>query len=323
MQFSPEELDLLAEQRPHTAARWIEPKHHVQAFAVVDHGGHPALGELRMSEGAEVLEALRLACRLARSHSIRAGLLGLPRAGAAVVVVDDPRLDHGTLHRMLEERLGGAEIRVRSATSAFDPATLLGLAAVSADALTELRARALDACLAPLELAKGARALVLGAGDRGRDAARALRERGLEVAIWDEDPARAEALASAEGIAVRAEPWLDAETELLVPCTTRPRVDEAAAPRIRATVVCGLAPWVVASPAVGRSLEERGITVVPSLLSAAAELVALAELEGLRERAEALALLASTAAELLAEPRGASERAVSLAIARAQAASAS
>lgn len=320
MQFSQAELDLLAEHRPHTATRWLGRGRRVQAFAVVDHGGRPALGEVRMGS-ADELSSLRLACRLARSTSIRAGLLGVPRAGAAVVVVDDPELDRDALGQLLVDRLPSSELRARAGSGMDDLGSLDVLAPVTESALAELRASVLEICSAPLGLPKAAKALVLGADEVGRDAAKALVACGHAVGVWDEDEARARALAEPIGATAHVGSWVDVEVDLLVPCTLA-RVLEARHVELVASRICGLVPWVVDDVKTGRALEERGTWLVPPLLGAAAEVLALAEAEGLLTREAGLARLREAAAEVLATPQGAGSRALSLAIERAQAAGA-
>ncbi|MEX1364892.1 MAG: hypothetical protein AB1Z98_17320 [Nannocystaceae bacterium] len=321
MQFSPEELDLLAAHRPHTATRWIEPTRHVEAFAVIDRGAGPGLGQVRLSAGADGLEALRLACRLARSTSIGAGLLGIGRAGAAVVVVDHPKLDRDTVGPLLAERLPVAGIRAYAGTGLDALAELEALVPVTAATLTELRAAVLDACLPALPLPSAAkrRALVLGAGPIGRDAAQALRARDYAVSLWDEDQDRASTLASELDITVHREPWPDATVELLVPCTPHALIDSATAQRLTATAIFGLVPRVLADKEATAILESRGVPLVPPLLGAAAELIALADAERLLDRHAALELLTTTAQHVLATVPGASARAIALAVARAQA----
>lgn len=324
MQFSPEELDLLAAHRPHTATRWIEPKRHVEAFAVIDRGAGPALGQVRLSAGPDGLEALRLACRLARSTSIGAGLLGIGRAGAAVVVVDHPKLDRETVGPLLTERLPVAGIRAYAGAGLDALAEFEALVPVTAATLTELRAAVLGACLPALTLPSTSkrRALVLGAGPVGRDAAQTLRARGYAVSLWDEDQDRASALTSELDITVHREPWPDAEVELLVPCTSNALIDSAVAQRLAAAAVFGLVPRVLVEKEATAILESRGVPLVPSSLGAAAELIAILDAEGLLDRRAALELLTTTAQHVLATVPGASARALTLAVERAKAASA-
>jgi shikimate dehydrogenase len=63
----------------------------------------------------------------------------------------------------------------------------------------------------------GRRAVVLGAGGTARAAAWALREAGLEVAVWNRSPERARELADALGVAVLERPGT---AQLLVNATT-------------------------------------------------------------------------------------------------------
>lgn len=320
MQFSPEELAVLARHEPNTAQLWSEPAGHVGVFAVLDHGAKPALGEVCLATSVDSAQALEQACRLARSASIRAGLLGLDRAGAAVVVVPDPELDLQVALELLSQRLSASPLRV------VIGAGLRELAERSSphishdpEGLARLRAGVLEACTQPLlSLDAQCSALVLGCGPRGRDLAAALRHRGVELCVWDPDRALAQHVAEAVGARVLDTPWVDAAVDLLVPCTPEPLIDEIAAERLAASVVCGGAPRVFAAPQARATLEARGRRFVPEILCATAEPIALAVAEGLLDRDEALARVEQTAREVLDHPLGAQDRVVTLAVTRSK-----
>lgn len=320
MQLSPEDLEVLARHRPRLAHRWNEPRGSVGVYSVIDHGVAPAFGEVCMASSADPAEALEQACRLARSASIRAGLLGVARAGAAVVVVPDPALERETCLQLLHDRLAASPLRVLAGAGLHDVSDRLGPAVHhDPEGLARLRARVLEACLAPvLPRLAGATALVLGAGPRGRDLAAALQQRGAAVSLWDTDPAAARAVAEPLGLPVHEGGWVEAEVDVLLPCTPEPMIDRAEAEAVAARVICGGAPRVLASAEARGVLEAREHWCVTELLAASAELVALVVAEGLLDEPTLLERVEETARELLTTPRDAHERAVTLAVARSK-----
>lgn len=324
MELSPEELDVLARFEPHVANRWSDASGQVTVYAVLDHGAAPALGEVCMATRTDPAAALEQACRLARSASIRVGLLGVSRGGAAVVVVPGPALDPEAGRQLLHERLTTAPLRVVAGAGLYEQAARLGPAVLDdREGLARLRGRVLEACLGPVLPALAERsAVVLGCDVRGRDLAAALGRLGLSVALWDRDPTLARAVAEPLGARVLDTPWLEAEVGLLVPCEAEPVIDRAAAERLAASVVCGGAPRVFDGPEARAVLEARERRFVPELLAALAEPLALAVAAGLLDEDEAVARIEDTAREVLATPRGAHERAVTLAVARSKAAGA-
>jgi leucine dehydrogenase len=322
VQLSPEELDVLARYEPHVANRWSEPSGHVSVYAVLDHGGEPALGEVCVAGSSEPAAALEQACRLARSASIRLGLLGVARGGAAVVVVPDPALDWEACVELLRERLGASPLRVVAGAGLQDCGERLGPAVLhDPEGLARLRGRVLEACLGPVLPGLAERSsVVLGCEARGRDLAAALGRMGVSVAVWDADLALARAVAESLGARVLDTPWIEAEVDLLVPCGAEPVIDRDVAERLAASVVCGGAPRVLTGPEARTVLEARERQFVPEVLAALAEPLALAVGAGLLEEDEAVGEIEHTAREVLATPRGAHERAVTLAVARSKAA---
>lgn len=322
MQLSPEELDVLARHEPHLANRWSDSSGHLIVYAVLDHGAEPALGEVCMAASTDAATALEQACRLARSASIRAGLLGVARGGSAVVVVPDPALDPEACSRLLHDRLTAAPLRVVAGPGLHEHAERLGPAVLHDPAgLARLRGRVLEACLGPVLPGIAERsAVVLGCDPRGRDLAAALGRLGFSVALWDRDAALARAVAEPLGARVLTTPWIEAEVDLLVPCGSEPVIDRAAAEHLAASVVCGGAPRVFTGPEARTVLEARERRFVPEPLAALAEPLALAVATGLLVEDEAVAQVEHTAREVLAAPRGAHERAITLAVARSKAA---
>ena len=204
----------------------------------------------------------------------------------------------------LPEALGGFEGRLP-----VDPSTQTRLR-------TAVLSRCLDA-LAPHAL-QLPRALVLGAGTRGRDAVQALLARGLEVSVWDPSPERARALADEIAVPLQAQPWTDSAAELLVPCLPDAIIDEARASALRATVVCGPSPRVLASAEAGERLRDRGVWVVPPALAATAEPLGPPHAEGLLAIETSLEQISQTARLVLETREGAQQRAVNLAIERSK-----
>lgn len=322
MQLSPEELDVLARFEPHVANRWSDPSGHVSVYAVLDHGAEPALGEVCMATSTDPATALEQACRLARSASIRLGLLGVARGGAAVVVVPDPALDREACSQLLRERLAATPLRVVVGPGLHDSSERLGSAVLhDPEGLARLRSRVLEACLGPvLPGLAGRSAVVLGCDARGRDLAAALGRLGVSVALWDADPGMARAVAESVSARVLGTPWIEAEVDLLVPCGSEAVINRDVAEHLAASVVCGGAPRVFTGPEARIVLEGRERRFVPEVLAGLAEPLALAVAADLLDEDEAVMQIEHTAREVLAAPRGAHERAVTLAVARSKAA---
>ncbi|MCX4247701.1 hypothetical protein [Paraliomyxa miuraensis] len=322
MHLSPEERAVIDRHRPRLGHRWNIDRGRGLIYAVIDHGDEPALGEVLLSNHADSEQALDQACRLARSFSIRAGLLGLASGGAAAVVVADPALDREGCVRLLHERLPSTPVRMLAGAGLHDAAERLGTPVVhDPELLARVRARVLEACLRPvLPQLEGRSAVVLGAEARGRDLAAALHGRGVEVSLWDPSPDLARTTAEALGLRVLDGEWADAEVDVLVPCGEEAVIDAAVAQRLGARVVCGGAPRVFASTDARTTLLERGRWCVPEILAATAEPVALAVATGSLDQTDALAQLDQTATEVLTEPHGAHDRAITLAVQRSKAA---
>jgi len=294
-------------------------------LAVIDQGGEPALGIVRMSIDADEVAALELACRLARAASIRNGLLGIPRAGAAIVVVDEPKLVQTTLAELLRRKIPKAALRVLAELELpAEFAPLPNLVRPDPGILDRIRSRVLEACVRTVLPSSGAeqtqRAIVLGANPIGREAAAALIQQGFQVSLWDPEPDHAATIATAVGASALEGSWTEAKVDLLVPCTTSPIIDEAVAKDLAASVICGLTPRVMIDSKANAILEGRGRWVVPPMLAASAESIVLADAEGLLDTESAIELVTQTAREVLTQPEGVAKRTLELAIGRSKAA---
>jgi len=319
--FSPEELEILSRTKPSAAHRWLAQSGQVAVFAVIDHGAAPTIGEVRIGPSADRSQTLELACRLARSASIRAGLLGLSNGGMATVAVTHPDFESAAHEALLRDRLGEASVRALAGPGLEGAASRLGEHILDDDdGLEKLRGDVLEACLGPLLSAGTSRAVVLGCGPSGRAAATRLRAVGARVQVWDPDPPRTVALAESLGIDVLEGPWVEADVDLLVPCGPEPVLDDQSASRLVARNVCGLSPWVFTNATAREALEARDRRFVPELLASTAPLIAIAVAEGWLGRDAAVSLIAQTASEVLAQPRGAQARATAVAIERSKAA---
>ena len=151
MHFSPDELEILSRTKPKTAHRWLAQSGQVGVFAVVDHGATPAIGEVRIGPSTDRTQTLELACRLARSASIRAGVLGLPNGGMATVTVAHPQFDRTAHEALLRDRLGETSVRAIAGPGLEGTASRLGDHVLEEDeGLATLRGDVLEACLQPL-----------------------------------------------------------------------------------------------------------------------------------------------------------------------------
>ena len=320
MEFSPEEIEVLVEHKPASATRWVEPEGKVAVFCVLDHGSKPALGHLWVGGSDDSAVVLAEACRIARSGRIRCALLGLANAGAGVVVVPDPSLDRDVLHELVRRRFAESSIFVVAGEGCEDVSALGEGALQDTAELGRIRGEVLARCLEPLCEIGDSTALVLGCDGPGRDAAKALGQRGADVRVWDEDSSRAQALASELGAAAVTGEWTDVSVDVVVPCGGSTLIDERVAEQLDAKIVCGLAPRIFGSRAARAALADRGRWAVPEIMAAGGDLLALAASKQALNLDQALAMVSDTAAEVLASPADTHDRAISLAIARSKAA---
>ncbi len=316
MEFSEAELAVLDQRRPHTCARWLGPEDNLQTFAVVDHGGRPSFGRAWVSAHVDTVQVLAQACSHARAGSMIAGLLGISRAGAAIVTVAHEALGHEALVQMLGRRLADGQI-VAVAGPGLEAESDLPLHGTpSPEVLARARGEVLRTWRSCLPA--HARAIVVGVDGIGRQAATDLIADGVEVVVWDRDRSRARDAAQALGIPAVEGPWQEVDADLLVGAAVDPFVDEADADRLRARAVISVTPYATVNTATRERLAARDVVVVPEPFGATGDSLALAITEGTLGWTDAIERLRDDAGTVLENPATARGRAIELAIARSR-----
>ncbi len=314
----------------------------LRAFlAIHDTSGGPAFGGIRAWTYQREDEALRDCLRLARAMTLKCVLAGLDAGGAKLVILDRPDLDRERAYRHVGdeiERLGGRfyagpdvgtgprelawlaqHTRYVTHPGAEGPgqlpeSTCQGVLSGMAAALRQLDGQ---------ERWSERAVVIQGLGEVGSRIARALVSRGARVLAAEADPERAERLCAEIGlerldVAQELEPGCD----VFAPCALGGILHDLSIVRLQCRVVAGAANNVLASPAHGRRLFERGILYVPDLVINSGALIrgARFHLHGVREEVEDIgARIGDTTAQLLSVEAENREPPVELALREAEA----
>jgi len=248
----------------------------------------PACGGIRLWLYASEEAALRDALRLSRAMTYKAVTAELPSGGGKAVVM----LHAGLRRREAFESLGEIvdSLRGKFLTGPDVGVTEDDLAAAASKSryvihettpgvgdLSHYTAlgvwHGLRACLEFAGMSK-ARVAVQGVGSVGIALARILREQGMELAVADIKPARAEEAAGELGAEVIApEEILSAPCDVLAPCALGEVVTAETAEKIQARIVCGSANNILADDEAGDALAQRGILFAPDYLVNAGALI--------------------------------------------------
>ncbi|MEM7608552.1 MAG: Glu/Leu/Phe/Val dehydrogenase dimerization domain-containing protein [Myxococcota bacterium] len=292
----------------------------LRAFLVVDSTRlGPAAGGIRTATYADEADALADARRLAAAMTLKCALAGLDAGGAKTVVIADALVDRAAAFASLGafvQELGGlyrcagdygttdADLSAVASTCEYVHQGAVLAESVAQGALACLRA----ASRFVGREVEGLRVAVQGCGAIGTAYARALVAAGCDVRVCDIDRGRAEALAQTHPsmIAIEPEDFLTSEVDVLAPCARGGVLDDAAARRVRASIVCGAANNVCAGGGAG-VLHARGIVHVPDVLASAGAVVdgIGRTVMGLADRTPLIEGLGDTASQLLERARSA------------------
>jgi len=297
----------------------------------------PALGGIRLWKYATEGDALADALRLARAMTLKNALAELPAGGGKTVLLDRPDLRReeafealGCLIESLGGRyLSGPDVGVGAADLESVGRRTRHVALESAAGLgdiSEMTAigvwHGLRACLDFAGLRR-ARVAIQGVGNVGRWLGRILHREGMELVVADVDPERARDAAAELGARIVApDEILTVEADVVAPCALGGVIDRDVAGRLQASVVCGSANNVLASPEVADDLARRGILYAPDYLVNAGGVIRGAEYY-LLGRADSLPSLARIYDRMknvlsLASDRGVSTAVVAVELARSR-----
>ena len=260
----------------------------------------PALGGIRFWRYDCEDDALLDALRLSEAMTLKAAAAGLHQGGGkAVVLVDDPDLPRSpaflhALGRSIHD-LGGrylaaedvgattrdmdliAEVTpwvtgidpARGGSGDPSPMTAVGVVAAMRAALAFLDGGSTLA---------GRRIAVQGAGHVGAHLVARLAEAGASVVVADVNPARARAIADANGVeVVHADEIIAEECDVLAPCALGSVVTCETVTRLRCRAICGAANNQLGGDAVEDLLVEHGIVSVPDFVANAGGIINIAE----------------------------------------------
>lgn len=260
----------------------------------------PAGGGTRAMTYPDLTAAVTDATRLAEAMSLKVAIAELPMGGSkSVIALPRPRaeLDPATWQRILSlhaENLmafngnvvtgpdigtGEADMDflqaagaiasggsvAKGGTGSSAPATARGVYAA-------LRRTAAEAGLGGLA---GARIAVQGLGAVGMDLARRAAADGARLVVTDVDAARVAAAREFGADGVAPQEILGVESDIFAPCATGAVIDTEVARTLRTRVVVGAANNILATPAAGEQLAQRGILFAPDFVTNAGGVIDL------------------------------------------------
>jgi len=274
----------------------------------------PALGGTRVHPYANESDAVADVLRLAQAMSYKNALAGLPHGGGKAVIVADPGRDKTPqrLHaygRVLES-LGGRYVTAADAGSTVADMDVISQTCRwvtgrspelggSGDSSVLTALGVFVAMQAAAEVRwgtptlSGRRVGVRGVGKVGGLLVGHLLADGAVVVIADVDPAAVDRVRTAHPQVTVAGPdeLVDQPLDVFAPCSMGAELDDEAAARLSAAVVCGAANNQLAHPGVAAALADRGILYAPDFVVNAGGVIQVAdELVGFSmERATAAA----------------------------------
>jgi leucine dehydrogenase len=265
-----------------------EPAHGYTALFVLHSTAlGPAVGGTRLRAYPSLEAALDDGLRLARGMTYKNALAGLPFGGGKAVILgpapgdSDARARLFRAHGRAIERLGGRfQTGEDVGTSTSDMAEVAretlhvgGLEVGMGDPSPFTAAgvlRGIEAVATRLWGAPdlvGRRVAVQGLGNVGMHLARLLYERGAQLTVTDVVGDRVDAAVDDFDAAPCApDAILDVDADLFAPCALGGVLTEASVERLRVAAVCGGANNVLASPAAGVRLAERGVLYAPDYI---------------------------------------------------------
>lgn len=242
----------------------------------------PAAGGCRRWAYPSPGDGLRDVLRLSEAMTWKNALAGLPLGGGKAVILAPPGQDvtadelrafggwvqalDGTYWTAEDVGVGPAEVaRIAETTDHVfgvdvdpSPHTAYGALMGIGGAVRHRLGR---------ESLAGCRVAVQGLGNVGAALCRLLADAGAELVVTDVDDAAVRAVVDATGAAaVGPDAVYDAEVDVFAPCALGGVLNAATIPRLRATIVAGVANNQLAAEADAVALAARGIVHVPDFI---------------------------------------------------------
>ena len=266
--------------------------------AVHDTRRGPAFGGMRRWRYRHPGAALADALRLAEAMTLKCAAAGIPGGGAKVVLVDAPSLDRGAAYRRIGdfvEQMNGRYFTgpdVGTETQDLEEVARRTSFVARPDEIGNLAEPTAVGVFAGLRAVgdrlgcdgvRGLHVLVQGLGAVGRRLAQLLVGAGARVTVCDLDRELVEQVRTELGVEV-VEPGLllSITADVWAPCALGGVVHDLSLEHLKVRAIAGAANNVLAAPAHGAALFQRGILYAPDFVMNAGALIhgALNHLEG-------------------------------------------
>lgn len=252
----------------------------------------PASGGTRAVHYGSYSEAVRDAMRLSGAMTLKMAAAGLPMGGGkSVIALPAPRheISDATWERILAIHADnlvtlrgsystGPDVGTTSEDmdvlhaaggQAFGRSEAAGGPGSSAPCTAQgvyvaIRAAATEAGMGEI---RGKRVAIQGLGAVGLDVLDFARKDGAEVVATDVNPKALQRARELGATIVEPDEILDVESDVFSPCAMGGVIDVPVARTIRTRVIAGAANNVLATPAAGDVLSERGIVLAPDFIA--------------------------------------------------------
>lgn len=254
----------------------------------------PALGGTRCWPYETPDDALTDVLRLSRGMSYKSALANVPYGGGKGVIITDPT--RGTSPALFlayakhVHRLGGAfitgedvgttvtDVNLMSTITPYVRGSTNGIgdpAPFTAHGVMCGMIAAVEHALNRRDLA-GLTVSIQGAGSVGTALAKELVAAGAHVIIADIDSKRTSSLKESLGVTiVSTDEIYDMESDVFSPCALGATINEETISRIKAKIIAGSANNQLATPAIGKLLQERKVLYAPDYAINAGGLIAI------------------------------------------------
>ncbi|UFS95984.1 Glu/Leu/Phe/Val family dehydrogenase [Nocardia huaxiensis] len=257
----------------------------------------PALGGTRFYPYADESAALQDVLRLSWGMTYKAAASGVDLGGGKAVIIGDPAI-HKTeellaAYARFVETLGGRYITAGDVGTNTDDLDVIGRhtrwvmgrskeAGGSGDSARLTALGVFHSMRAGAESVWGAPTLagrtvgIEGVGKVGRELTALLLEDGAEVCVTDVNQAALQSISQEHPSVRLLSSVATAPVDVYAPCALGGTLTASSAEAIEAKLICGAANNQLATPAIERALNERGITWVPDFVANAGGLIQVA-----------------------------------------------
>jgi len=258
----------------------------------------PALGGCRFVPYHSTQAAMYDAMRLAQGMSYKAAIAGLELGGGKSVIIKPPKIkDRQKLFAafgcFIEELNGRYITAIDSGTTVDDmdaiATTTSYVASTSQQAIatgdpspyTALGVRRAIEAAVKIKFNKdsldGIHVAIQGMGHVGYYLAKELHELGANLSFCDINPENTEKAKKAfAGVEYSADEIFDVECDVFAPCALGDAINKKTVGQLNTGIIVGAANNQLASPEIGKDLQERDILYVPNYVANAGGLIQIA-----------------------------------------------